>query len=159
MDMQVKLHKGSGKPNTLACVRDDGSTTGTRLNLPVEHDLCHYAVEKTLGIREAFYGLVVGGMDIRDFNAPGMANSVPREAIYTEFIVGLLQIEMSNGAPYADFHSELVKACTTTGRKPLPAPRPGMITNEQADQIRQEIGRLMHDWQTLDPGQTLELEF
>ena len=98
-------------------------------------------------------------MDIQEFNAPESSKTLPSEAFYTEFIVGLFQTEMSNGEPYADFHSELVKACTTTGRRPLPAPPSDMISKEQADQIRQEISRLIHDWHNLEPGKTLELEF
>lgn len=91
MIMKILLNKGIGKPNTLVCTRDDGSTSITRLNIPAEHDLCHYVVETTLGFRDAFYGLVAGVMEIQDFNAPGTAMTLPREALYAEFIVGLFR--------------------------------------------------------------------
>ena len=54
IDMIIRFKKNpSTKPHALSCSRSDGSTTWTRLRLPVQHDLIHYAVEKIERIRLA----------------------------------------------------------------------------------------------------------
>ena len=52
-------HRWKRKPHTLTCVRDDGSVTWTHLPRGiVQHDFAHYVIETTLGLKNAFLGLV-----------------------------------------------------------------------------------------------------
>ncbi|MCZ6837627.1 MAG: hypothetical protein O7G85_17780 [Planctomycetota bacterium] len=157
--MQIKLNKGKDKPDTLVCVRADGTSTIARLNIPTMHDLIHYAVETTLGLRESFYGLVERGISIQHFNSPGIAISLPDEAIHTEHLVNLLTMEMSNGKAYEDLKAELARVCKGSGRNPLPAPGRDFLTPGNVETIRAEIGRLLYEWRAIPPGETMTLEF
>jgi hypothetical protein len=67
--MRVRFRKSpEGQPHVIQCTRDDGSETyGPIPGQPgVPHDLIHYAVEKTLGLTRAFFGLVAAGTAIPD---------------------------------------------------------------------------------------------
>ena len=51
--MVIRFKKGKNrpkhKPDTLTCIRDDGSVTWTHLHRGfVQHDFAHYVVERTL---------------------------------------------------------------------------------------------------------------
>lgn len=60
--MKIRFIKGKDKPNTLACIRADGSVTWSSLGrIPIHHDLTHYAVETTLGLKNSFFGLLAKG--------------------------------------------------------------------------------------------------
>ena len=60
--MQIRLKKGRDGPDSLACVREDGTSTWRRIQRGLAfHDLAHYAVETELGLTEGFYGLVASG--------------------------------------------------------------------------------------------------
>lgn len=114
IDMIIRFKKSrSNEPHALSCIRSDGSTTWTRLRLPVQHDLIHYAVETTLGLRDSFYGLVAGGVDITDFEKPKAEQKfdLTVEAVHTEYMVGLFQMELTNGEPYEDFNAQLWAMC------------------------------------------------
>lgn len=154
--MIIRLKKGRGKPDVLTCIRSDGSTTWTRLRIPAQHDLVHYVVETTLGLRDSFYGLVARGVDITDFEKPKEQQTfqTPIEAIHTEYIVGLLQMELVNSAPYEDFNAQLRAMCE---QNKFPVP-PG-ITLDKIRRIRQAVGEILYEWQTIAPGQTFELTF
>lgn len=156
--MIIRLTKGSGKPDTITCLRADRTTTWSRLHPGVgaQHDIVHYAVETTLGLKNSFYGLVARGIGIEDFNvrAAAQALNLPPEAGQTEFIVGLLQTEMSDGTDCKDFDDQMRIACTSKGTDP-PAPIPPLMLNR----IRTKIVALLRQWQALKPGEHLDLEF
>lgn len=67
--MIIRYTKGQDKGDSIACFREDGSATWARANVGVRHDLIHYVVETTLGLQEAFYGLLAAGWDMHDFGA------------------------------------------------------------------------------------------
>ena len=51
--VHVRLKKGRDGPDSLACVREDGTSTWRRIQRGLAfHDLAHYAVETELGIRD-----------------------------------------------------------------------------------------------------------
>lgn len=152
--MIIRLTKGEGSRDTLTCVRADGSVTQSRFM--GQHDLVHYVVETVLGLKNSFYGLVAGGYDISDFNVAGASKALglPAEAGQTEFIVGLLQTELSDGAEYEDFIEQLATACSARG-----VPAPDHFSELALAIIRDELRRLMGEWEKLAPGETLELSF
>ena len=95
--MVIRFKKGKNqwkhKPDTLTCVREDGSITWAYLHRGfVHHDFAHYVVETTLGFENAFFGLVAKGHDIPDFSEPKGQRpfDIPKEAMDTEPIVALL---------------------------------------------------------------------
>ncbi len=57
----IRFKKGKNqhkhKPDTLTCIRDDGSVTWTHIQRGfVQHDFAHYVVETTFGFQNAFFG-------------------------------------------------------------------------------------------------------
>ena len=155
--MTIRFKKSRpNKPHALSCIRRDGSTTWTRLRVPVQHDLIHYAVETTLGLRDSFYGLLARGMNITDFEKPKAERTfdLTDETVHTEYIVGLFQMELSNGSPYKDFNAELQAMCA---QNKFSAPRE--IEPEEIERIRQAVSEMLYQWQAIEPGQTFELTF
>ena len=156
--MTIRFTKGRlGKPDTLACFRDDGTETWEHSRAGVQHDLIHYAVETTLGYTRAFYGLVASGRDIASFGTKnGRKDVYPDEALWSECIVGLLQWPSVNGGPAVgdgEFHTLLAVACAQEGR-----PTPG-VSAECLAVIRRLVQTLHSRWGGLTAGETLELAF
>src|SRR2546429_508258 len=68
-----------GQP-VLTCTRDDGTCTYVKPRQGaffVPHDLMHYAVETTLGLRSSFFGLIAQGRSLVSFDEPGSAHLLP----------------------------------------------------------------------------------
>ena len=155
--MVIRIHKGSGKPNTLRCLRDDGTVTWTALNLPAEHDLIHYVVETERGYQDAFYGLLARGWDIADFGAAdaetGRKRRLPAEAICAECLVGIFQIELLHGSAPEDFVGLVETACAGCQ---VPTPD---ISAASLGAMRDRMRELTRRWARLPAGETLELEF
>ena len=140
-------HQWKHKPDTLTCVRDDGSTTWTHLHRGfVQHDFAHYVIEVTLGLKNAFFGLVAKGCDIPDFNAPKSTRpfEIPKEAVDLEPVVALLQADLSDSNNLFECHS---------------ASLPVNITDKQLEVMRLRLGKLLQQWQDLQPGQSMTLQF
>lgn len=157
--MKIRFTKGTGKdkPGTMVCVRDDGTQTWSALGHNfAQHDLTHYVVETTLGLRQSFYALVAGGIDIPDFAIPKekRAFAIPAEAIQTEHVVGHLQVEMADGALIEDFNASLAAAARSLGQPPPPP-----LSSATLERLRAGIRELWAQWQALAPGGALELDF
>ncbi|MCG9127368.1 hypothetical protein JT359_07160 [Candidatus Poribacteria bacterium] len=151
--MTIRIKKGKNrykhKPDTLTCIRDDGSVTWTHIYPAfVLHDLSHYVVEKTLGFKDAFLGLVSKGYNIPEFSLPKSNRSfeIPDEAISVEPIVALLQMEHWDSFPEKLINIESAEL-------------PPHITFEQIDNMRKKLNELVQQWEDLLPGETLELEY
>lgn len=158
--MRIRWGKsdGMGKPDTLACFRDNGTTSYTRLHpfFPL-HDLMHYAVETTLGYRKAFWGLIEQGWEFQTFEqkdpATGrISHPLPAEALLAENLVGLLQL-IETGSISAE--PEEIQACLSAQGNPVPQE----MTPDNLAAIRVLFATLRDDWQRLPPGGALELAF
>jgi hypothetical protein len=154
--MLIRFHKGRDV-DVLTCIRPDGSTTWNRLgprSLPIAHDLMHYAVETTLGLRNAFFGLVAAGWDITTFAERGAARRLPPEAVQVEFLVGQLQSELLG--PQSDeaiFLATLRQSFTNAGVAMLE------VTPGQLHRIRAHVRGLLDRWHALPVGESIELGF
>ena len=140
-------HQWKHKPDTLTCVRDDGSVTWTHLYSGfVYHDFAHYVIETVLGFENAFFGLVSKGYNIPDFSAPKSTRpfKIPKEAIDAEPIVALLQADLLEGDDIFQNHG---------------ATLPVSITDEQLTVMRQRLHKLLKQWQELQPGESMTLQF
>ena len=87
--MVIRIKKGTDGRTALSCTRADGTTTwqrqqGGQAAFFPKHDLTHYAVETTLGLRQGFYGLVSTGWDFSDFGSPWPRGKLPPEASVSE---------------------------------------------------------------------------
>jgi hypothetical protein len=81
------------KTHRFAVLRDDGSVDAVQLETRslLVHDLTHYAVEKVLGMQDAFYGRLARGVtlaQLSDTSAPWPEGS---ELALAETIVGPMQ--------------------------------------------------------------------
>ena len=155
--MRIQLKKGRDGPSTLACVRDDGTRTWSKLHpfFP-EHDLTHCAVESVLGFREAFFGCIASGWDIDDFSRPGSASRISTEAVIAEHIVGVFDLERGAGQVFSavDFNEALNSGLRDHG---LPAFR--KLSEDELHRVRSVRGDLVSRWFSTLPGETFEVEF
>ena len=151
--MLIRFKKGKNqhlhKPDTLTCIRDDGSVTWTHIHrVFVQHDFAHYVVETTLGFQNAFFGLVAKGYNIPDFSLPKSERpfNIPEEAVSAEPIVALLQMEL-----WESFPDPLLK--------PDSEELPANITSKQIETMRKHLRNLLQQWNDLMPGEALILHF
>lgn len=169
--MRLRFARGKdGSPNVLTCFRDDGTAAWMPLDdfFPL-HDLTHYAVERTLGYHDAFFGLIARGWDIRDFTdkardpvTGGVVKSVlPPEAVWTEYIVGTLdaiRALIHSGAVEPDTTETLFYEMIAANRNALDIPLPE-VAPQRLHAILHLRDELAGQWQRLAPGEYLEREF
>jgi hypothetical protein len=155
--LTIRLKKTPDAPPVLTGVRADGTATWqhSHVAFPV-HDLVHYSVESTLGIGNAFFGLVAQGWSFEDFGNGWPRGPIPWEALEVESIVGevwrtfLLREELTA--------AELNER-TRVYAESKNIPRPRAVTEQQLAAIHARLGELAAKWRALPAGGTLELEF
>ena len=150
--MLIRIKKGRDGADTLSCTRPDGSVTWQRVHefFPL-HDLCHVAVETTLGLEDAFFGLVAQGWDLEDFSAPKATRKpYPQWTVPFEDVVMFFQSEYRKDVETpVDEINALFAALT----------HPWTITAEQAQEIRLLVRELSRQWEAISPGDSLEVPF
>ena len=151
--MLIRFKKGKNqhkhKPDTLTCIRDDGSVTWTHIHRGfVQHDCAHYVVKTTFGFQNAFFGLVAKGYDIPDFSLPTSKRpfTIPTEAMTVEPIVALLQAEL-----WESFSEPLLESDSQE--------LPPDVTLQQIKTMRQRLRKLLQQWDNLMPGEAMTLQF
>ena len=160
--MLLQFTKGINKASILGCTRPDGTHTWTKIQPAIEfHDLAHYAVESVLGFDQAFYGLVSTGFSIEDFELPReqrpqalIPENLPHQALQTEHIVNLLQVNQSGQLSDREFLSTLENILEEHH-----IPFPEAMNEAKLIQIRTQLDRLLQQWEELKEGEILELEF
>ncbi|MGB3589952.1 MAG: hypothetical protein WBA23_25620 [Tunicatimonas sp.] len=160
--MKIQFTKQQNRPSVFKCFRPDGTETWMSITqlFALEHDIVHYAVETTLGFRQAFYGMLLRGYNVTDFAAPRhlrpaalLPINLPLEAQQTEMLVNLFQTELHDGTSMEDF---IGIAKFTFEAQVVPFPD---INEQQVGQIRARIRALLRQWHELPTGATLELNF
>lgn len=155
--MQIRLKKGRDGPDSLACVREDGTSTWKRLQRGIAfHDLTHYAVESELEIRDGFFGLVASGWTFEGFADAEERSLIPPGAMWVEFLVNQFMTEATGGEHYEEdaFHEHLVRS---TEKLRVAIPR--KLDAETLARVRGRIAAVVGRWRALPPGETLELDF
>ena len=159
--MRVLLTKRTDGGAVLKCIRADGTETwqkqeGHQAAFFPLHDLTHFAVESTLGLRNAFYGLIASGWSIEETGTRGVAARLPAEALFAETVVGTLDNERASGTRWTadEFNYALALKASTDGR-----PEPPKLSDDDLAQIRKRRAGLFARWADLPAGQTLALEF
>jgi len=161
--MQIEFTKNSHKPCIFKITRADGSQTWSKFEhlFHAHHDLMHYALETTLGYTQAFYGIINSGYDIQDFELPKnerpkelLSKNLPQEALWAEILIGLLQAEHFQKMPKEDFFDTLAFSCKEKGWE-----FPAHITANEINTIRNRFEDLWLQWQNLEDGKTLNLEW
>ncbi|MFL6658981.1 MAG: hypothetical protein ACJ8GW_12965 [Massilia sp.] len=154
-----KLGK-SDKMDRLRYVRADGSKTDAQMPRQgiLPHDLVHYVVESSLGLREGFTGLVARGMDVQ-FNMDGAAKpgglQAGTEAMQVEAIVEALQSQLWSGQFSAEDFFEGVRAACDAHNQPV-----FIFTDPQAGQrMYDAVLALNAQWVAVPFHGSLTLEF
>jgi len=155
--LTVRLTRGRDAKDLLTCVRSDGSSTWTRLNpfFPV-HDLTHLAVESTLGLDRAFYGLIAEGWHISTFAEPGASRRLPPEGVWTEMAVSAIQRFDTPGGPLS---VEEVNDFIDAGMLDKPVGFARRITERELETILATVATLRGRWRALGPGESMEIQF
>jgi len=155
--MLLQITKHSDKPHIISYRRDNGTTTWMKADdFFVQHDLSHYAIEKTLGYATAFMGMLNNGMDIKDFEnrEKRLQLTITAEACYAENMANLFLIEAVHDK-FDDFNAVLASSFANM-QQPI---KPPVLTNTEQDAIRQHLKALLENWKQLTPGQTMTLSF
>ena len=140
--------------------RADGTSTWqTRTGPTAEffavHDLTHYAVETTLGLGAAFYGLVASGWGLDDFGNGWPRGPLPTEAQAAEVLVGRLDLHRAGQSLSAADCNEAARDYFAERGLALPLE----VTEVQIDAIRSRLSELVWRWHATAPGKRLELSF
>ena len=155
--MEIRITRKQNGHGMLHCTRDNGSATWLPLTpFFVIHDLCHYAVETTLGLQYAFYGMLAAGTDIRDFELPKDQRpfELPPEALQAEQLVNLLVIEYSQGR-MENFLEELDHVNRMNNDRQLPV----SLDGAGLEKIRVAFNMLTERWHSLSENESLVLNF
>lgn len=160
--MTITLKKMLSKPSILTIVRNDHTSTWSKLHKGLEtHDLAHYAVESTLKFTKAFYGLINEGYTVADFELPKSQRphgvrpeNLHPEALITEHIVNMLETELLNSGYNNKFIEELE---VILKKNDLSLPK--NLNEKTLNDIRKIYHDLYNRWLILSDGQELHLEF
>jgi len=158
MELRIQFTKRADGNVILRCTRKDNSVTWQRYDRQAaffsHHDLCHFAVEKVLGLRDGFYGLIADGWDITEMDGKSPRGKLPYNASVAEQIVGGLSQELMGAAKEHtadEFNAQIEQ---TTGW-----PMKNRLTDLQLNAVRDRISSLFRDWAATPPGAMLELFF
>jgi hypothetical protein len=155
--MEMRVKKNAGKPPVILYRRNDGTETWMQADdFFVRHDLCHYAIEKTLGYNTAFMGMLNNGMDIKDFENREKRKllTITKEAWYAENIANLFLIEIAQGN--FDNFNRVAATAFANCAPGLPLPE---LSADSMDVIRRFLRKLLASWDGLPAGETMLLTF
>ena len=161
-DLKIRLKRRADGSAAITCERADGTSTWQRQEGKIgqvfpAHDMTHYAVETTFGYTDGFFGLIADGWEISDFAKPWPRGPIPDEAQQVELLVGLLDMQRRM---MADWNAEdlleqgRLYVASRSDRVALPSLTDEMLTKVQA--LRAEV---FAQWNSIEPGGTLELLF
>ncbi len=157
-NLKITMTKKSSGESAIACVREDGSVTWQRHShafFPL-HDLTHFAVETTLGLKHGFFGLLADGWDIGDFGRRKIPEHARHDALLAETLTGLLDQERGTGVvPDVEGFNQALESALE-GVK-LESDR--RLSKRELDQIRARFLELAGLWARTPAGGRVELEF
>jgi hypothetical protein len=155
--MELQITRNSDKPHVIKYTRDNGTATWMPADdFFVQHDLSHYAIEKTLHYTSAFMGMLNEGMDIKDFENREKRNqmTITQEAIYAENMANLFLMEVIQGN-FDDFNKVSQQAFETMTTQYTPP----SLGEKQLFDVRTFLRQLLKNWKELPAGETMTLNF
>ncbi len=141
----------------IAIERSDGSRADTTFphKGPFPHDAMHFAVERVMGMRHAFWGMVAGGLHpeaIADLAKAAGHASASRAEVPQDHIVELLQAErlvecfeadLWGGAGDPETLRDVFAAACETSKVPCPA-----LSDDAIAAIRADVAVLQEQWRS-----------
>jgi hypothetical protein len=155
--MKLQVTKNGDKPHVIKYIRDNGTETWMPASdFFVQHDLSHFAIEKTLHYTSAFMGMLNEGKDIKDFENREKRNqmAITQEAAYAENMANLFLMEVIQGN-FEDFNKALKQAFETVTTQYI-APS---LREKQLFDVRTFLRQLLKAWKELPGGETMTLNF
>ena len=153
--MEILFTKNISGDHILSCKRKNGSVSWKHVSsFFIIHDLCHFAVETLMPLKEAFYGMVASGTDISDFDLPKDQRKfeLTEEALFAEQLVNMLTIEYSQGR--MENFIEIFTSINDAGsNKSLP------IDDILLEKTRNLFNQLIQKWNSLKDSETMTLSF
>ena len=158
--MEIIFTKGNGKYGHLKCVRQDGSVTETQMPEQgiAPHDMIHFAVEKYLKIKGAFYGQLKAGADINfklEHNEISKDIACKLDVWHTESMVESQQSLLWSG-DIPDFDSFMYMTEQACSSRDMPTPE---VAYEQFIEMSEALKYLNTQWSQLNKGQQISVEF
>jgi hypothetical protein len=164
--MNIRIEKGS-RADRIFIRRDDGTEVVTVFPKkgPIPHDAVHLAVERTLGLRGAFWGLVARGHHpeaIADMAKAAGHASASRSRIPDPAFVEAIQAERAVEAFEADHWSggagapEGIRFMTHSGCEQSHVP-PLAMDDDAIRSVRADIAAFASRWHALGEGEAVEV--
>ncbi len=144
--MRIELKKATKYQCKYTITRNDDSVELITLDAKtyLVHDICHFVVEKHMGYRNGFWGMLAQG---NSFNSLfGKDNTQTADLRFIEQIVGPVQSVYSGHIPEADFEQSIRHLDVT-------------LTDDFLSNCLTEINAILDKWEHLPVGQQLSLEW
>ncbi len=155
--MKLQITKNIDKPHVIKYITDSGTVTWMYADdFFVQHDLSHYAIEKTLKYTAALMGMLNEGMDIKDFDDREKRKqiNVAKEALYAENMANLFLVEITQGN-FDDFNEVSRRAFEVINTQ-YPPPS---LSEKQVSDIRFFLRQLLSGRLDLPVSKTMILNF
>jgi hypothetical protein len=155
--MEIVFTKAGNEEYVLSCKRKDGSVTWHHVDdFFVLHDLCHFAVETGLRIKNGFFGMLAAGTDITEFDLPKQQRTVQltAEALFSEQLVNLLVIDHTQGRM-----DNLVEVFYSIHGENTDTFFLQQLNEEKLDEIRIKYTGLVYQWKLMPLDHSLSLVF
>ena len=155
--MKIIIKKKSSTKHTISYIREGYQDSWIEAdNFLVIHDLCHYAIESSLQYKNAFWGLVANGIHPSVFENRETRNALQltNESWYAEHLANLLLIEITQGK-FDDINKMLEKSLIQHNPS-IPIIQFSIL---ELDTIRALLHQLIDDWQAVNEGDYLSLDF
>ena len=160
--MTIIIKKQNMKQSVLTIIRNDGTSTWAKLYKGMEtHDIAHYCVESTLNFSHAFYGIINHDYKIQDFALPReerphavKPENLHNEALVTEHIVNLLEVEKQSDSRNNDFIKTLKMILEQNNLS-----FPNKLNETSLQKIRRDYHQLVDKWESLKEDEELRITF
>ena len=155
--MTLEITKHEGKEHVVLYRRNNGSCTWMKADdFFVQHDISHYAIEKTLHYTTAFMGMLNNGMDVKDFEnrEKRLQLTISKEACYAENMANLFLIEAVRG--WFDDFNEVLQSAYKNMKQSFPVP---VLTEQELENVRTCLAAMLLQWKQLEPEKTMILNF
>lgn len=165
--MRIDVTKGL-KDDTIRITRADGSLASTNFPKkgPFPHDLVHVVVEDTLGLRNAFWGMIASGHHPEEIGA--LASSLGHssaakahlpdpsiiELIQAERLVECFEAEIWGGPSALEDLQSVADAAFSASLVPRL-----VLSPNDVGAIRNRLAALQAQWNSLPPGGTLTCDW
>jgi hypothetical protein len=139
----------------LVCERSDGSTdmADTGPSFPY-HDLAHYVAERTIGLKEGFYGSIAAGRSMAELSDEDVIRSLGPGSWQAEVLARAVG-SLATGACRVDEFSELVNCeLADMGIDAIEG-----LTDPVAESMLREFRSIADAYAALADGESLTLEF